>query len=141
MPSTPANLMANGPIFPSRFIRIDPSADFKGIASEAGLAILGVSQDGTNFPPLSDLITGARVAASIGQYFRYFGEGDVCLVETNESIIAGDQLKAAGTGDDTGRAATADTDNDQVGAVAIQSASGAGELIRCQVTPMRQRGS
>jgi len=135
MPATPAHLMANGTIRSSRFIRPDVSNDFKCLEATANAEILGVAMEGTNYPPLSDLVSTSN-AATQGQYMKYYGEGEVCLVEAGAAITRFDKVKA----DSVGRAVTiasSGTTLQNIGARALQSAAAAGELILVQVTPMR----
>lgn len=135
MPNTPMNLMANGDIYPSRFVKPDVSADFKCLQATANSDIIAVSQVGSNYPPLSDLVTDAK-AAEADQWIQLFGDGDTCLVEAGDAITRGAKLKS----DAVGRAvsiAAAGTTLQNYGAVALQSATAAGELILVQVTAMR----
>jgi len=131
MPNTPPQLMAGGNIYPSRFVMIDASNDFKGLIATTNAKTVGVSDVGTNYAPLSDQ-TVSEYAAKAGQNLRLFGDGDICLIESGAVIVRGNELKA----DSVGRAtpiATTGTTNQRIGAVAIQSASAAGEFILCQV--------
>jgi len=67
---------------------------------------------------------------------KYYGEGEVCLVEAGAAITRFDKVKA----DSVGRAVTiasSGTTLQNIGARALQSAAAAGELILVQVTPMR----
>jgi len=135
MANTPPNLLAGGTIRPSRFVKINTAADFSCLEGSANAEIIGVSMTGTNYPPLSDIVSTAN-AATVGQYIQIYGDGDVCLVEAGAAITRGDKLKS----DSVGRAVsilTTGTVNQQVGAVALQSAAAAGELILVQITAQR----
>ena len=135
MPNTPPNLMANGAIRPSRFVQLDTSADKKVIEGTANCKLIGVAHEGTNYPPLSDLSITAY-AAEAGEYLKMYGDGDVCLLEAGDAITMGDRLKS----DSAGRGvaiATTGTTIQQFGAVALQTASAAGEKILVQVTSYR----
>ncbi len=135
MPNTPPNLMANGNIYPCRFVKLDTSADFKVIQATANSDILGVSQEGSNYPPLSDLSVSAY-AAQAGQNIRLFGDGDVCLVTAGGVITRGDKLKS----DANGKAvsiATTGTTLQKYGGIALQSAAAEDEKILIQVLAMR----
>lgn len=135
MPNTPPHLMANGNIRPSRFVKLDTSADKKVVEGTANAQIIGVSMEGTNYPPLNDLSITAY-AAEAGQYMQMYGDGDVCLLEAGDAITMGDRLKS----DSAGRGvaiATSGTTIQQIGAVALQTAAAAGELILVQVATLR----
>jgi hypothetical protein len=131
--------MANGTINSCRFVMIDTSADFKCLQATANADVIGVSMEGSNYPPLSDLVT-SPVAATAGQYVRIFGDGEMCLVEAGAAVVRGAKLKA----DSVGRGVPIDSNTtlQNIGAVAMQSASGAGEKIVCQVIAQRsERGA
>jgi len=135
MPATPPHLMANGTIRPSRFVQLDSSAAHKGLEGSANCQIIGIAMPGSNYPPLSDLITTPN-AATVGQYFQMYGDGEVCLVEAGAAVTTGNRLKS----DSVGRGvaiATTGTTIQQFGAVALEDAAAAGELIRVAVTALR----
>lgn len=129
MPNTPANLMAGGTIRTSRFVKFNVSDDFQVLEADANARIFGISQDGTNYPPLDDLSVSANAAID-GQFIQLFGEGDTCLLELGDTAVRGDRLKskADGTGEPI---ASSGTTIQQYGAVALQSGV-VGELIRVQ---------
>lgn len=130
MPNTPYPLIANGTIRVSRFIKMDVTAPFKCLESDANNKVIGISQVGTNFAPLSDLVT-THNAATQGQKIQYFGDGDSCQVECGDTITAGDYLKS----DADGKAvsiATSGTTLQRYGAWALQDGV-SGELIQVQV--------
>jgi hypothetical protein len=123
--------MANGDIRPSRFVQVDSSADHKGIEATANVPVIGVSMESSNYPPLSDLSITV-LAASAGQYFKLYGSGEQCLVEAGAAITRNNKLKSMADG----RAepiATTGTTLQHWGAIALESAAAAGELIPVQV--------
>jgi hypothetical protein len=131
MPNTPPNLVAGGNIYPCRFCTLSTSYDMTVVQCGANEDVIGVSQEGTNSPPLSD-VTVSTYAAADGQNMRMFGEGDVCLIEAGDVITRGGRLKS----DSVGRAvpiATTGTTRQKIGAIALQSAAAAGNKILCQV--------
>lgn len=131
MPNTPPNLVAGGNIYPCRFVKLSTSYDMTALQAGDNEDAIGVSQEGTNYPPLSD-ITVSGYAASSGQNMRMFGLGDVCLVEAGDVIVRGAKLKS----DTNGKAVTiasTGTTVQKVCAIALQSAAAAGEKILCQV--------
>ncbi|MDY0170594.1 MAG: hypothetical protein RBS80_28900 [Thermoguttaceae bacterium] len=135
MPNTSPHLRAGGDIRPCRFVMLSSSADRTGLQATANAPIIGVSQEGGSYPPLNDLVSD-HYAARTGQYFRLFGDGDYALVEAGEAFGRGTRLKA----DADGKAvaiATTGTDRQNIGAVALESAGAAGELVPVQVLSMR----
>ncbi len=135
MPNTPPTLMAAGDILPSRFVKL--TADHKAQQAGDNERVIGIAQEGGNRPPLADLVTTIK-AAENGQTFRLYGEGEVCLVEAGAAIQPGDRLKS----DANGRAvpiATTGTTIQNIGAVALEGATAAGELVRCQVQIYSER--
>lgn len=129
--NAPPQLMANGNIYPCRFVTVDTSAANKAVQATANSKILGVSQVGTNYPPLSD-VSVAGYAAVAGQLFELHGPGQVCSVESGDAISVGDYLKA----DNNGKAVpilTIGTTLQRYGAVALEPATDAGQKIRCYV--------
>ena len=135
MPQTPPNLIAGGTIRPSRFVRIDATAAKTCREGSATCQVIGISQTGTNYPPLSDIYSTTN-AATNGQYVQLFGDGDVCLLEAGDSITTGDRLKSDSVGSGV-TILTTGTTNQNVGAVALEDASAAGELILVQVATLR----
>ncbi len=128
MPNTPPHLMANGDIRPSRFVKIDATAENKGLEADANELLIGISFEGSNYPPLSDLSITVLAAAQ-GQHFRMYGAGDVCLLEAGDAITAGDRLKSDADGRGVTMASIGTTIQ-HYGARALQDAAAAGELIR-----------
>ncbi len=124
----PPQLQANGNIYPCRFVKVDTSDNAKCIQATANSKIIGVSQVGTNYPPLSD-VSVSGYAAIAGQLVEFHGPGQVCLVEAGDVIAAGDYLKS----DDNAKAipiATTGTTLQRYGAQALEAATAAGQMIR-----------
>jgi hypothetical protein len=131
--------MANGDINPSRFVQVDSSADHKGIEATANVPVIGVSQESSNYPPLSDLSITV-LAASAGQYFRMYGDGEQCLLQCATAVTRGNKLKSTANG----RAEPIDSTTTTLqhwGAVALASGT-EDELIPVQVLPLNsERGT
>ena len=124
--------MANGDINPSRFVMGDTSADKKVIQATANAKILGVCQEGARQAPLNDLVT-TNLAAKAGDSIKVYGDSDESvLLVAGGAITAFDSLRS----DATGRGVTA-TSGQNVGAVAQEGAAAAGELIKVQITIVR----
>jgi hypothetical protein len=135
MPNTSPHLIAGGDIYPCRFVKLSSVSDHTGLQATANDSVIGVSQEGSNYPPLNDLVATHK-AATTGQTFRLFGDGDTCLIEAGEAFDRGTRLKA----DANGRGVailTTGTTLQNIGAVALQSAAASGEKVLCQVLCMR----
>ena len=134
MSLTHPQVVANDNIRPFRFCKPDDSGtpeDFYVKEANANEKIIGIAGEGTNMPPLSDLVTTAY-AAQAGQSFRMNGNGEVCLLEIGAAVAAGTYLKS----DNEGRGveiATTGTTLQRYGAMALQHGAAAGEKIRVQV--------
>ncbi len=131
MANTPPNLIAGGTIRPSRFVKIDTGADDSGLESDANEDTIGVSHDGSNQPPLSDLVS-TNNAAIAGQHFRLFGDGDICLLEAGAAVANGERLKSDADGKGIPILLTGTTVQ-RYGAKAMETAAADGDMIRVQV--------
>jgi len=125
---------ASGNISPSRFVTVSGEQT----VAQAGdnQEILGVAQEGSNKAPLQDYVSTVY-AAETGQQLEVYGPGELCLVEAGGNITAGNLLKS----DSQGRAApvaTTGTTIQNYGAVALQSATAAGQKILCLVLPLQK---
>ncbi|MBC7076740.1 MAG: DUF2190 family protein [Synergistales bacterium] len=128
------NFKAATNISPSRFVTLSA----ENTVSQAGdnAEIIGVAYEGTSRAPLQDLIT-TNYAAQAGESVAVYSVGELCLVEAGGSISAGNLLKS----DSQGRAvpiATTGTVIQNYGAVALQSATAAGQKILCLVLPLQK---
>ncbi len=133
MPNTPPTLVAGGTIRVSRFVKLSAAADDTGLEGGANDEVIGVAYEGSNYPPLSDLVTTSN-AATVGQEFRLYGPGDVCQIVAGDAVTRGAKLKS----DSQGRGvpiASSGTTQQFYGGFALQSATAAGELIRFLVHP------
>jgi hypothetical protein len=157
--------MASGYIVPSRFVRADASsspvgaggvtsqAGFKCTQAKAGDITIGVSQVGTNYPPVNDpAISILPVAAIPGQQVQIFGQGSSdILLEMAATCNEGDFLCPTGTDENitlstpgvlndpnAGRGTPIDktgttTAPQWYGARALQPCTVAGEKIRVEI--------
>ena len=122
-----ASFRANGSIAPSRFVKTDTSAaDGHVVQCGAGDKIVGISQEGTRRAPLDGWDDGfcAKAGEGLQVYTPY--DCDYCWLETGAAVTRDDLLKA----DANGKGVTTTTENDEVGAVAMETASGSGILIK-----------
>jgi hypothetical protein len=127
MPSP--NFVAGGNILPSRFVK--QSGAYTVV--QAGAAtddIVGISQDGTRHPPGTASDDGN--AANTNDQIRVFGVGEICKLTAGAAVTTGNYLKSDASA--RGIPVTqAEVTNVGVGAIALEDAAGAGEVIRVQV--------
>jgi hypothetical protein len=133
MNSSP-NFVAGGTIAPCRFVSMSATgqtpADHTVFQATAGAGtegdlVDGISQEGTR------AFDNSTQAATVGDHLRVHGPGDVCLLELGSGgCTAGQLLKA----DANGKGIACTTDQDRVGARALQSGA-AGTKVRVQVQP------
>ncbi len=131
MSGNSTNFVAGGTIRPSRFVKIDTSADYRVKEADANEALIGISQVGTNRAPLSDVVTTNNAAVE-GEQLKVFGFSDFALLEAGAAIANGEFLKSDADGKGV-PALTTGTVSQNVGAIAMETASASGELIRVQV--------
>lgn len=118
---------ANGNIAPSRFVRLDTTADGRVVQAGAGEKIYGISQPGTRRASYSSLDDG--YCAIVGESLQIYGPGsdkDVML-ELGGTVSAGDRLKS----DADGKGVVTTTSGNEVGAIA-QVGGTSGQLIPVQ---------
>ena len=124
---TPA--FAGGDIYPCRFVKQSAAADFNVLQATANDPIKGISQAGTNLPPIPEVTSDK--AAVAGQQLRIHTPPEGCLLELGGTVAAGDRLKADNDGKGVA-IATSGTTPQRYGAVAQQGGD-AGEKIRVEV--------
>jgi|GEM_PF-1204648 len=134
MPNTPPNLIAYGNIRPCRFVTVYTGADFAVLEGEANARIIGISQEGSNYPPLNDLSLTVY-AAQNGDPVQIYGDGDTCLLELGDTVTRGGRIKSDADGCGVPILSTGTTIQ-QIGAVALQSGT-VGQKIRVQVLAER----
>jgi hypothetical protein len=122
------SMKANGNIAPSRFVKLDTSADNKVLQAGAGGIVFGVSQAGTRRTPYNGLDDG--YAAIAGEDLEVFGQSEVCLLELGGTVSPGDRLKS----DADGKGVATTTNLDEYGAIA-RVAGTSGQLIPVEVRP------
>jgi hypothetical protein len=123
---TSPNLIANGTIACSTFVKVDSSTSFKCIQAAANTDWpIGISQEWADAAPIPGASTNAAVA---GEQVKIYGLGDICLLQsTTAGWTAGDKL----TSNSTGQGVTASGSN-VFGAIALETISGSA-LGRVQV--------
>jgi hypothetical protein len=133
MNSSP-NFVAGGTIAPCRFVSMTATgatpADHTVFQATAGAGtegdqVDGISQEGTR------AFDNSTQAATATDHLKVYGPGDVCLLELGSGgCNAGALLKS----DASGKGIAITTDQDRVGARALQ-AGAAGTKVRVQVLP------
>ena len=127
----PLSLVANGDIRPSRFVNLDATAsdDHLSLEANANEKIVGISDDGTNYPPIEGLPGGVSItalAAEAGQAFKAHGHGTHgCLLELGGTVTAGDFLKSDADGKGVS-IATSGTTLQRYGAIALEGGASGG---------------
>lgn len=119
--------VAAGTIRPSRFVKLDVTADGKVLEADAGEPIYGISQKGTRNVPYSTLDDGN--AAIAGENVHIFGPGEKCSLQLGGTVAVGDRLKS----DADGKGVATTTDLDEYGAIA-QQAGVLDEIVEVFVT-------
>src|SRR5262245_21897153 len=121
MPLTNPAFQATGDIFPSRFVKINGS--HKVAQAGTNERAMGVSTEGTKFPPGSQGLSAPYKAAEAGDNLTVYGDGDICLLEIGSGgVTAGDLLKS----DTNGKGVTSpqtETSLVYIGAVALETAA------------------
>jgi hypothetical protein len=92
--------------------------------------IVGISGIGSARPPIPDVAT--HVAAEAGQSFRIHQEGERCLLTAGQPFSAGARLKSDANGKGVA-IATSGTTPQRYGAVALQAATAADQLVEVVV--------
>lgn len=123
-----SNYLANGDIRPCRFCKHD--GDFLASEADANDKIFGISQEGTRTAPIPD--TSETLCAKAGEQFRLFQDGEECLLELGDTIVAaGDGIKSDSDGKGVPALLTG-TVVQSHGAIALQ-AGVSGDKIRVRV--------
>jgi hypothetical protein len=125
------SFIANGNIRPSRFVKLDTTADGKVLECDAGEGVIGVSHESTRRTPYSSLDDG--YAAIAGEQIEVYAHTSECLLELGGTVTRGDRLKA----DADGKGVSSSTDLDNWGAIALQSGV-SGNLVKVKVQPYSQ---
>lgn len=123
------SFMPSGNISPSRFVKLDTSK-VGGYCAQAGSGdkVIGVSEPGVRQPPISGLDDGfAGIADS--NAIEVLTTNDEGWIECGAAVTFGDLLKP----DSNGKGITAGTDGDFFGAIALQTSTAAGQLVRVRV--------
>jgi len=116
---------AAGDIYPARFVKL--AGDFQVAQCVAGDYPIGVAGPAAKKPPLEGLVSDTK-AAEAGDQVWVWTDGEICFIEAGGAVSAGDKLGP----DADGKAVTASAGN-PYGAVALEAASAAGQLIRAFV--------
>ena len=124
------NVMANGNILPSSFVKLDPTSAMPAVLqATANTDILfGIAKESAKDPPIPQL-SGTQYAAAAGDNLRVYQVGDDCMLTVGSGgLTAGDRVTADASGYGVTASGTA-----VVGAIALMTAP-AGALCRVRVT-------
>lgn len=125
------SFVANGNIFPCRFVCGVTGSPFKVIAAvDSTLPILGVSQQGTLYAPGTAADSG--YAATSGYPLQVFGLGEECLIEVGAAGVTCDDYLTAGTAGVAVTVPLTATAHREVGALALETGT-SGQKIRARV--------
>lgn len=127
MPNTPPRLVADGKIYPCRFVKMSATKDHRGLQGEANDALIGISYEGGKRPPLSDLVTD-NPHAEAGDPIGLLGPGEQGLLELGADVTPRTKLKSDANGKGV-PIATTGTTLQQYGAIALEGGK-AGEKIQ-----------
>ena len=131
MTNTGPSVKATGTIRTSRFVKLVDS--FHGQECDANERPIGISMEGSNKAPLSDVVT-TNNAALTGESFALYGEGDICLLEAGAAIDVSAENRLKSDGDGKGvTVATSGATQQEVGAIALQDAGADTEKIQVVV--------
>ena len=135
MPNTPPRLMASAPIRTSRFVKI--SGPHKGAESDANESTVGICYAGSDYAPLSDLVS-TNDHAKANDPIGLLGEGEGGLLTAGAAVTAGDYLKSDADGKGVTILASGTTVQ-KVGALALETAAADGDIILAQVVRFDHR--
>lgn len=128
--------MCSGSVAPSRFVKQDTASPGFVNAAGAGEKPVGISQPGTRQPPLSGLDDGYAGVSGVNLIEVAEAE-DECWLETGGAVTNGDYLKPS----TNGVGITASSADEIYGAIALESATASGQLIRVRVTAPTYRSA
>ena len=129
----PVSYFANGDIFPSRFVKLDP-ADGKVVQCLAGDLPFGISQEGTRRSPYVD---PSGKAAAAGEPLAVYTLGERALLQVNGPVTPELRLTADANGMGI---AVASPSVDAYGGIALFNGA-AGKLIETLVDPGNMPGT
>lgn len=124
-----------GNVRPYTFVKADTVAYSVLQAGSNGDSIFGVSDKGTWLPPLqigsTQYLDDGYAGTTASPPITVFLGGSECLIRASAAIAVGAYLAAT----TNGLAVTSTSITDNVGAIALEAASGADVLIKCRVLP------
>jgi hypothetical protein len=129
----PVSYFANGDIYPSRFVKLDP-ADGKVVQCLAGDLPIGISQEGTRRSPYLETLGRA---AAVGEQLAVYTLGERALLQVNAAVTPETRLKADANGMGI---PVASPSIDAYGGIALFNGA-AGKLIETLVDPGNMPGA
>jgi len=118
---------ASGTIRVSRFVNVSGNSTVAESTTGDALPI-GISQAGGRTPPIPDVTTDPVQSAQSGENVQVFTLGEECLLRAGAAFSAGALLMSDADGDGIGL-----TTGKYHGAIALEAAGDAGELVLVQV--------
>lgn len=124
---------AEAAINPSRFVIAGSARGLLAQAANGTTLLFGISQEWSNYPPIPGALTvAADATGNCSPQLKVYGEDEICLLEAGAAIASvGTPLQSDGSG----RGITA-VSTGYVGAINLQTASGAGVFILVRVKIM-----
>ncbi len=133
--SAGGSFVATGNITQSRFVKLDSGVTGHVAQAGAGDSPIGVSVQGTRNPSYPGLQDG--FAAVSGENIRVYLSNEECMIEVDAAYNPGQLLKPS-----TGGIATAsNADGEIYGAILLDAATAANQLVKCRVVGTAYRGA
>jgi hypothetical protein len=123
--------LSSGSINPSRFVSISSGNRGYVFQSTASTPIVGVSCEGTFYPPGTAADTG--LAGVDGLPVRVYAPARTCLIKLGGTVSAGDRLVADASGQGTKLDVTA-TGHQYIGGIVLDNGVSGG-LVRMFINP------
>lgn len=127
MANTPPNLRASGTIRACRIVKV--SGNYTGAEADANELPIGITWQDGKYPPLNDLVSSNPHAES-GDPIRLYGDGDICLVELGDTVVANGRVKSDADGKAVPIATTGTTIQHFVGRMLEGGSSGEKRLVQ-----------
>lgn len=108
----PQSRIANGDIYPMRFVKLDTTADGKVLQCGAGDKPIGISQKGTRRSPYVD--TSGKAAAA-GEPVMLYDETEEPAIQLGGTVTPDNRLKS----DANGKGIATTSDGDVYGAISL----------------------
>ncbi len=118
------NYTVGGNVNPSRFVKRTTDANNEVVEADANEAVVGVSGEAGRSAPIPEVTTN-YAGIDGDKSMKVYGDGDTCMLEYGDTVVAGDYLKSDADGKGVPIATTGATAQ-HIGAQAL-SAGAAGD--------------